>query len=88
MQLPREKYFCESDVVEHALRDELTRHLSIPEAAWALSEKELEPYKKLLSDIAPRNIVMKYRWMFEDMFLRLPQKGRWTLKGISDEAGA
>lgn len=76
----RKNTFCESDVVEHALRDELTRHLSIPEAAWALSEKELEPYKKLLSDIEPRNIVMKYRWMFEDMFLRLPQKGRWTLK--------
>ena len=66
--------FCESDKVEHTLRDELTHHLSIPEAAWALSEKELEPYKKLLSDIEPKNVVMKYRWMFEDMFLRLPQK--------------
>lgn len=76
----RKNIFCKSEVVEYALRDELTHHLSIPEAAWALSEKELEPYKKLLSDIAPRNIVMKYRWMFEDMFLRLPQKGRWTLK--------
>lgn len=76
----RKNTFCESDVVEHALRDELTRHLSIPEAAWALSEKELEPYKKLLSDIAPRNIVMKYRWMFEDMFLRLPQKREMDFK--------
>ena len=66
--------FCKSDKVEHTLRDELTHHLSIPEAAWALSEKELEPYKKLLSDIEPKNVVMKYRWMFEDMFLRLPQK--------------
>ncbi len=66
--------FCESDKVEHALRDELTRHLSIPDAAWALSEKELEPYKKLLSDIEPKDVVMKYRWIFEDMFLRLPQK--------------
>ena len=76
----RKNTFCESDVVEHALRDELTRHLSIPEAAWALSEKELEPYKKLLSDIEPRNIVMKYRWMFEDMFLRLPQKREMDFK--------
>lgn len=76
----RKNTFCESDVVEHALRDELTHHLSIPEAAWALSEKELEPYKKLLSDIAPRNIVMKYRWMFEDMFLRLPQKREMDFK--------
>lgn len=70
----RKDTFCESDVVEHALRDELTHHLSIPEAAWALSEKELEPYKKLLSDIEPKSVVMKYRWMFEDMFLHLPQK--------------
>ncbi len=76
----RKNIFCESDVVEHALRDELTRHLSIPEAACALSEKELEPYKKLLSDIEPRNIVMKYRWMFEDMFLRLPQKREMDFK--------
>lgn len=66
--------FCESDKVEHALRDELIHHLSIPEAAWALSEEELEPYKKLLSDIEPKNVVMKHRWMFENMFLRLPQK--------------
>ena len=66
--------FCESDKIEHALRDELTHHLSIPEAAWALSEEELEPYKKLLSDIESKNVVMKHRWMFEDMFLRLPQK--------------
>ena len=70
----RKDAFYESDVVEHALRDELIHHLSIPEAAWALSEKELEPYKKLLSDIESKDIVMKYRWMFEDMFLRLPQK--------------
>ena len=76
----RKNIFCKSEVVEYALRDELTHHLSIPEAAWALSEKELEPYKKLLSDIAPRNIVMKYRWMFEDMFLRLPQKREMDFK--------
>lgn len=80
MQLPRERCFCESDMVEHALRDELIHHLSIPEAAWALSEEELEPYKKLLSDIESENIVRKYRWMFEDMFLRLPQNEKWTLK--------
>lgn len=72
--IERKDTFCESDVVEHALRDELIRHLSIPEVAWALSEKELEPYKKLLSDIEPKDVVKKYRWMFEDMFLRLPQK--------------
>lgn len=72
--------FCESDVVEHTLRDELIHHLSIPEAAWALSEKELEPYKKLLSDIESKNVVMKYRWMFEDMFLRLPQKREMDFK--------
>lgn len=72
--IERKDNICESDIIEHALREELTRHLSIPEAAWALSEKELEPYKKLLSDIEPKNVVMKHRWMFEDMFLRLPQK--------------
>lgn len=72
--------FCESDKIEHALRDELTHHLSIPEAAWALSKEELEPYKKLLSDIEPKNIVMKYRWMFEDLFLRLPQTREMDFK--------
>lgn len=64
----------ENEVVEHVLRDELVHHLSIPEAAWALSEKELEPYQRLLSDIESKDVVMKHRWMFEDMFLRLPQK--------------
>lgn len=66
--------FCESDVVEHTLRDVLIHHLSIPETAWVLSEEELKPYKKLLFDIESKNVVLKYRWMFEDMFLRLPQK--------------
>lgn len=72
--IERKDNICESDTIEHTLREELTRHLSFPEDAWALSEKELEPYKKLLSDIEPKNVVMKHRWMFEDMFLRLPQK--------------
>lgn len=72
--IERKDNICENDIIEHPLREELTRHLSFPEDAWALSEKELEPYKKLLSDIEPKNVVMKHRWMFEDMFLRLPQK--------------
>lgn len=72
--IERKDNICESDMIEHTLREELTHHLSIPEAAWALSEKDLEPYKKLLSDIESKDIVMKYRWMFEDMFLRIPQK--------------
>lgn len=76
----RKVTFSESDVVEHTLRDILIRHLSIPEAAWALSEKELEPYKMLLSDIESKDIVMKYRWMFEDMFLRLPQRKEMDYK--------
>ena len=66
--------FCDSGAVEHVLRDEMIRQLSYPDAAWTLTEKELEPYKKLLSDIEPKNLVMKYRWMFEDVFLRIPQK--------------
>lgn len=78
--IERKDNICESDIIEHTLREELIRHLSIPEAAWALSEKELEPYKKLLSDIESKNVVMKHRWMFEDMFLRLPQKRETDLE--------
>lgn len=70
----RKDSICKSEMIEHTLRDELTHHLSYPGAAWALSEKELEPYKTLLSDIEPKDVVLKYRWMFEEMFLRLPQK--------------
>ena len=70
----RKDSICNSEMIEHTLRDELTHHLSYPGTAWALSEKELEPYKTLLSDIEPKDVVLKYRWMFEDMFLRLPQK--------------
>ncbi len=72
--------FYENDAVEHVLRDELTHHLSFPDAAWALSERELEQYQKLLSDIVSDNVVMKYRWMFDDMFLRLPQKREMDFK--------
>ena len=72
--------FGESCVVEQTIRDIQTHHLSIPEAAWALSEKELEPYMKLLSDIESKDIVMKYRWMFEDMFLHLPQRKEMDYK--------
>ncbi len=70
----RKDSICNSEMIEHTLRDELTHHLSYPGTAWALSEKELEPYKTLLSDIEPKDVVLKYRWMFEDMSLRLPQK--------------
>ena len=66
--------FPESELVESTLREILSHHLSVPEAAWALSKKELEPYEQLLSDVESKDIVLKYRWMFEDIFLRLPQK--------------
>lgn len=66
--------FPKSDLVESTLREILSHHLSVPEAAWALSKKELEPYEQLLYDVESKDIVLKYRWMFEDMFLRLPQK--------------
>lgn len=69
----RKETFCESGIIENALRGLLTLHLSNLEASWSLSEKALEPYRKLLSDLEPKNIVMKYRWMFEDVFLSLPQ---------------
>lgn len=68
----REDAIYENYVVEQHLRNILSHHLSVPEAAWALSEKELEPYQKLLSYIEPKDVVLKYRWMFEDMFLSLP----------------
>lgn len=70
----RKESLYECDVVAHELRDVLTHHLSFPDAAWALSETDLIQYQKLLSDIESRNVVKKYRWMFEDMFLRLPQR--------------
>lgn len=70
----RKDTFCGSDMVGHVIRSELTRHLSFPQAVWALSEKDLEPYKKLLSDIESKDVVMKHRWMFEAKLLSLPQK--------------
>lgn len=76
----RKEAFNGSDIIEHTLRDILTHHLSVPEAAWALSEKELVPYKKLLTDIESKDVILKHRWLFEDMFLRLPQKGEMDIE--------
>jgi hypothetical protein len=35
-----------------------------PDAKWALSENELEPYERLYKELAPTDVINKYIWLF------------------------
>src|SRR5205814_601886 len=47
-----------------ALRAELHRHRSIPEAEWALPESDLVVLDALYRALAPNDIVARYLWLF------------------------
>lgn len=62
-----------SETICDCLRDDIKRHENCKSAAWALSETELEPYKQLLANIEPNDIILKNKHKFDGLLLKDPE---------------
>ena len=63
-----------NETVCKTIREDITHNLSCPDAVWALSKEELQPYQDLLDSIEPSDALERNKWKFEDAYLRLPHK--------------
>ncbi len=64
----------DTQIIVDTLRKDIIRHKQCEGAAWALTEKDLAPYQKLLNELEPQDILYKNAWLFEDYFVQLPHK--------------
>lgn len=56
---------CDYEQICSHLRNILSRHRSYADTDWALPEEELVKYEPLYLFFEPKDVVEKYRWMFE-----------------------
>ena len=76
----------DTQVIVDVLRKIVTRHKQCEGADWALTEKELVPYQKLLNELEPQDILQKSAWLFEDYYVQLPHKRYHdTNKGLQEQ---
>ncbi len=47
------------------LRNNIVRHLNHPTAKWSMKAKQLQPHQELLSLIEPKDLILKYLWLFD-----------------------
>jgi len=55
------------------LRDTLSFHKSNPDNNFGLSETQLQNLEKLYIETTPSNLSVKYKWLFDDVWLNLPE---------------
>lgn len=72
----RKHLICFEDrrVVADSLRKKINRYISYPNSCRSLSSADLDMYRSLLKDIEPKDLICKNLWLFESMYVRLPQK--------------
>lgn len=56
----------------NAIREILHHHRSYPDAEWALPETELMLWEQLYHQLGPKDIVIKYKWLFDSIWPKYP----------------
>lgn len=66
------------------LRSILNRHRTYPDAHWSVSHNILQRYQKVYDAIEPTDIILKYRWLFDNVFIEFPD-GRYKVEGDKNQ---
>lgn len=64
--------YNDEKIIRTLRKDIIERHISCRDTFWALKEQELQPYKKLLEEIVPKDVISQNLYCFEDIYLRDP----------------
>ena len=56
------------------LRKIITRHRSHPDTDWSLPEEILERFDTLYKQLEPKDIELRYKWLFDDHYVELPER--------------
>lgn len=67
----------------YAIREMLHKHRSYPDSDWALPESELKRLEGVYNKLEPRDIVEKYKWLFDRYWPPFPS-GSIKSKLVSD----
>lgn len=66
----------------NALRHEITRQKQCAGTDWALTRYQLKPFEALYDAIESKDVSEKYRWMFDEDFIQLPEKRDYGTKHL------
>lgn len=64
----------------NSIRDIVHRHMIHSEQEWALPKEEIYNWEVLLTDLEPDNLLEKYRWIFKEYHMEIPEIDRKELK--------
>lgn len=64
----------------HTVKNLLTKHQAYPNADWAFSEQDLEPYQQLYEVLMPTNEIEKVSWMFDTTWFTVAESGKMSTK--------
>lgn len=66
----------------NALRHEITRQKQCAGTDWALTRYQLKPFESLYDAVESKDVLEKYRWMFDEDFIQLPEKRDYGTKHL------
>lgn len=68
-----------------ALRDELARHRSFPQADWAIKEPEISQLENFANSLQPEDILQRFRWLFEEQYPDVPHAAGAGRRDVVEE---
>jgi hypothetical protein len=75
----------QSDRIWDSVRKIMVQHRLASEAAWSLTEQELEPYEGLYKAIEPTDLIKKYLWLFDDNWPQSPERAKHSSRNRNFE---
>ena len=66
--------------ITNSIRDIVYRHKTYSEQEWALPKEEIHNWEVLLIELEPDNLLEKYRWIFKEYHIEIPEIDRKELK--------
>lgn len=66
--------------ITNAIREIVHRHKIYSKQEWTLSKEEIHNWEVLLTELEPDNLVEKYRWIFKDYYIEIPEIERKRLE--------
>lgn len=66
--------------ITNSIREIVYRHKIYSKQEWALPKEEIHNWEVLLTELEPDNLLEKYRWIFKEHYIEIPEIDRKELK--------
>lgn len=74
--------FKGNHAITDIIRDTVYRHRTYADEEWALPKDEVDKWENLLLDLEPENLLERYRWIFHEDYVNIPEIDIRDLTGV------